>query len=148
MRALNRFLNLQAQKTLGETWFRWRKCSFVRVWISFSCCAFPKHRAELADTLTQAFVKVFYFFKDKVRPCLLIYYVFFFWDYIWSSTVESLLTFNRKDQVLVAQSCPTLFHPMDCSLPGSSVHGILQAGILEWVAMPSSRRSSQPRDWI
>ena len=36
---------------------------------------------------------------------------------------------------------------MDCSLPGSSVHGILQARILQWVAMPSSRRSSQPRDW-
>ena len=36
---------------------------------------------------------------------------------------------------------------MDCSLPGSSVHGILQARILEWVAMPFSRGSSQPRDW-
>ena len=44
------------------------------------------------------------------------------------------------------QSCPTLCDPMDCSLPGSSVHGILQARILEWVAMPSSRGSSQPRD--
>ena len=43
------------------------------------------------------------------------------------------------------QSCPTLCHPMDCSLPGSSVHGILQARIIEWVAMPSSRRSSHPR---
>ena len=37
------------------------------------------------------------------------------------------------------QLCTTLCDPMDCSLPGSSVHGILQAGILEWVAMPSSR---------
>ena len=44
------------------------------------------------------------------------------------------------------QSCPTLCDPMDCSLPGSSVHGILQARILEWVAMPSSRASSRPRD--
>ena len=44
------------------------------------------------------------------------------------------------------QSCLTLGDPMDCSLPGSSVHGILQAIILEWVAMPSSRGSSQPRD--
>ena len=44
------------------------------------------------------------------------------------------------------QSCLTLFHPVDCSLPGSSVHGILQARILEWVAMPSSRGSSPPRD--
>ena len=40
------------------------------------------------------------------------------------------------------QSCPTLCHPMECSPPGSSVHGILQARILEWVARPCSRGSS------
>ena len=40
------------------------------------------------------------------------------------------------------QSSPTLRDPMDCSPPGASVHGILQARILEWVAMPSSRGSS------
>ena len=46
------------------------------------------------------------------------------------------------------QSCVQgiFFDPMDCSLPGSSVHGILQAGVLEWVAMPSSRGSCLPRD--
>ena len=44
------------------------------------------------------------------------------------------------------QSCPTLCNTMDCSPPGSSVHGTLQARILEWVAMPSSRGSSWPRD--
>ena len=42
------------------------------------------------------------------------------------------------------QSCLTLYDPMDCSLPGSAVHGILQATTLEWVAMPSSRGSSRP----
>ena len=47
----------------------------------------------------------------------------------------------------VIQLCPTLCNPMDCSLPGSSIPGILQAGILEWVAISFSRRSSQPRDW-
>ena len=47
---------------------------------------------------------------------------------------------------LVAQSCPTLWDPMDSSPPGSSVHGILQARILDWVAMPSSRGFSPPRD--
>ena len=46
----------------------------------------------------------------------------------------------------VAQSCPSLCDPMDCSLPGSTVRGIFQARILEWVAIPFSRRSSQPRD--
>ena len=43
------------------------------------------------------------------------------------------------------QSCPTLYNSMDCSPPGSSVHGILQAQILEWVAIPFFRGSSQPR---
>ena len=45
------------------------------------------------------------------------------------------------------QLCPTLWYPTDCSSPGSSVHGILQARILGWVAMPSSRWSSWPRYW-
>ena len=47
----------------------------------------------------------------------------------------------------VTQSCPTLCNCMDCSLPGSSVHGIFQARLLEWVAVLFSRGSSQPRDW-
>ena len=46
-----------------------------------------------------------------------------------------------------AQSCPTLLDPMDCSPPGSSVHGILQARILEWVDISFSKGSSRPRDW-
>ena len=46
----------------------------------------------------------------------------------------------------VAQSRLSLCNPMDCSLPGSSIHGILQARILEWVAISYSRGSSQPRD--
>ena len=57
--------------------------------------------------------------------------------------------FSTSESVLVAQSCCSvhvLFDPMDCSKPGSSVHRILLARILEWVAMPSSRGSSPPRD--
>ena len=45
-----------------------------------------------------------------------------------------------------AQSCPTLCNPTDCRPPGSSVHGTLQARILEWVGIPFSRGSAQPRD--
>ena len=54
---------------------------------------------------------------------------------------------SQKVKVLVAQSCPTLCNPMDCSLPSSSVHGILQGRILEWVAIPFFRGSSLPRNW-
>ena len=46
----------------------------------------------------------------------------------------------------VAQSCPTLCDPMDCSRPGFSVHGIFQARVLEWAAISFSRGSSHPRD--
>ena len=50
----------------------------------------------------------------------------------------------------VAESCPTLCDPMDCSLPGFSVHGIFQARVLKWVAISFSRGSSWPRDrtWV
>ena len=60
---------------------------------------------------------------------------------LWQS-VTSL----RFVVVVQSLSCVWLCNPMDCSAPGSSVHGILQARILEWVVMPSSRGSSQPRD--
>ena len=52
-----------------------------------------------------------------------------------------------KSESEAAHSCPTLCNPMDCSLPGSSVHGIFQAIVLEWIAISFSRGSSQPGDW-
>ena len=58
--------------------------------------------------------------------------------------------YEVKLKVLVIQSCPTLWDPVDCSPPGSSIHGILQVRILEWVAIPFSRGPSRPRDqtWV
>ena len=61
--------------------------------------------------------------------------------------------FHRKNlckHVLVAQSCPTVCNPMACSLPVSSVQGIFQARILQWVAISFSRESFWPRDqtWV
>ena len=52
-----------------------------------------------------------------------------------------------KSESEVTQSCPTLCDLMDCSLPGSFVHGIFQVIVLEWIAISFSRGSSQPRDW-
>ena len=46
-----------------------------------------------------------------------------------------------KSESEVAQSCPTLSDPMDCSLPGSSIHGIFQARVLEWVAIAFSKKN-------
>ena len=65
------------------------------------------------------------------------------------------LQYSRYHDIVVAlacaqslQLCPALCNHMDCSPPGSSVHRILLARIVEWVAMPSSRGYSQPTDWI
>ena len=55
------------------------------------------------------------------------------------------LSINESESE-VAQSCPTLCDPMDCSLPDSSIHGILQARVLEGVAISFSGGSSRPRD--
>ena len=73
---------------------------------------------------------------------ILFFFVFLLHKHFYTCHYEEM-----KVKVLVAQSCLTLWDHMDCSLPGSSVHGILQARILEWVAILFSRDSSQQRDW-
>ena len=67
-----------------------------------------------------------------------------------STLTGKFFTINLPGKVLVAQSCLTLCDPMDYSLPSFSVHGILQARILEWVAIPFSRGSSRARNhaWV
>ena len=80
--------------------------------------------------------------------CLLLFWLIFI---VLCMKVWKLI---RKDQhnlamhpcMLSLKSCSTLCNSMDCSPPGFSVHGILQAKILEWVAMPSSKGSSRPRE--
>ena len=71
---------------------------------------------------------------------------------LWMTLIICLCEKNRvhsqKIESEVAQSCPTLCDPMYCSLPGSSIHGIFQARILDCVAISFSRGSSWPRDQI
>ena len=78
----------------------------------------------------------FYWSKADLQYCVNFY-----------CTVEWLsYTFCCCCCWLVTQSCPILCSPTDCNPPGSSVHGILQARILEWVTIPFSRGSSRPRN--
>ena len=70
------------------------------------------------------------------------------YTYTLSSLQPSLLNHYPILKMSVARLCLTLCDSMDCSPPGFSVQGILQARILEWVAVPSSRESSQPRAWF
>ena len=83
--------------------------------------------------LQSGFLKKFMDSRSKKTTCV----VFF---------APSGLCIKKDMCVLITQSCPTLCDPLNCSLPGSSVLGILQARILEWVAIFFSRGSSQP--WI
>ena len=93
---------------------------------------------------------------SKRMPRYLIKYYFQLW--LWGC-FQKRLTFESVDWVKeialidvgeVSQSCLTLCDPMDCSLPDSSVHGIFQARVLEWVAISCARGSSQPRGrtWV
>ena len=66
----------------------------------------------------------------------------FLWQLHYAFMSDHIIIVNSE----VAQLCPTLCDPMDCSLPGSSVHGIFQAIVLEWIATSFSRGSSRHRD--
>ena len=87
--------------------------------------------------------------------------MFYLTQNIWNMIISSVVNIRIIDElfhiflivrslrkVLIAQLCPTLWDPTDCSPPGSSLLGILQARILEWVAIPFSRVSSQHREQI
>ena len=88
----------------------------------------------------------FFFAYNIVSPslCPQLIHQAFLW--IWVYGTPPSLILNLKVKVLVAQLCPTLCDPTDCSPPGFSVHGISQARILKWVVISSSRGSSRPRD--
>ena len=65
---------------------------------------------------------------------------------LWRSRGNAYVLSAPISVSVCAQSCPTLCNPIDCSLPGPSVHGLFQARILEWVVISYSRGSSRPRD--
>ena len=71
--------------------------------------------------------------KPHMCPCIRAYLCVYIYVYVYMYVCVYIYIY--------AQSCPTLYKPMSCSPPGSSVHGILHAQILEWVAIPFSRES-------
>ena len=87
-------------------------------------------------TLLKYFFKLFSNLVGKQILFVLLY-----------SQVRFFLSLSKWKKALIAQSCWTLWDPMDCSPPCSSVYGILQARILEWNVIPFSRGCSWPRDW-
>ena len=110
----------------------------------------------------QSLKDIFWISDYLVQDCLFGIYMYIWWRgrpdmlrFMGSQRVghDSATELNWTDVVCAhtrVQLCPALCDPMDCSLPGSSVHGIFQARILEWAAISFSRGSSQPRDrtWV
>ena len=108
--------------------FRWEVCS---TWIGF----------PFIQCIIFLWLLSMYFFKFCFQQCNMMWLSSCHWDLHY-------LGFTVIPCVLCAQLHPTLCDPMNCSLPGSSVHRISQARIPEWVAISYSRGSSQLKDWI
>ena len=119
---------------LNDTLYTFNKCYFLSPLLSiWQCClksVFPQN-----SLYRLSFCLCFPQWLDRIEDKL----------HVLFQCVETLWSEVKWSEV--AQSCPTLWDPTDCSLPGSSIHGIFQARILEWVAISFSRRSSGPRDW-
>ena len=96
-------------------------------------------KAPLSSTVSQSLLK---FMPDE--SAMLSNHLVLCCPLLLSPSISTSMSLSC-DWLLVTQSCPTLCHPMECSPPGSSVHGVLQARKLEWVAIPFSRETSQPR---
>ena len=80
-------------------------------------------------------------YKLYIIICILLTYI------VYTYNIYTIYVYIYSEFACIrTQSCLTLCNPMHCTLPGSSVHGILKARILEWDAISSSRESSQPRD--
>ena len=94
--------------------------------------------------------RVFLLFSELHQKRLSSQYAFTVPNLWWCVSPRVYRKWRQRKESEVTQSCPTLCNPMDCSLPGSSVHGVLQARRLERVDISFSRQSSPPRDrtWV
>ena len=99
----------------------------------------PQSRAATDPQAQEASLNAHCWFPWRLWGCLLR-------SQLLSMLHDTVPHIMKKEKVKVVQSCVTLYEPLACSPPGSSVHGILQARVLEWVVIPFSRGSSQPGD--
>ena len=113
---------------------------FPGIILTWNLTSFPNHFEDVVHNRMSLPLKLQFPWKYLEWYNLERYYCIMVWPCNYNLRV--------KVKVLVAQLCPTLCNSMDCSPPGSSVHGISQARILEWVAISFSRESSWPRHQI
>ena len=118
--------------------------------VGYTVHGVAKSRTRLSNfTFTFTFLS-FILFASSIKICLLLTLNLFLPKFLLLMVLKSTFVQSFIPIILSAslhaQSCLIFCNPLDCSSPGSSVHGTLQARILEWVAISSSRRSSPPRD--
>ena len=132
--------------------YKWNQMVFVSLWLDYSLLRNVLKVRPCCNTLQNSF-------HGWIIPVVCLSHIWVastFWQlwamlctwvyrYFLEICFQFFWIYSRVSEV--TQSCPTLCDPMDCSLPGSSVHGIFQVIVLEWVAISFSRGSSQPRDW-
>ena len=111
----------------GPGWkkFKHMRCPWTATWVAWNNCV-------NYQVIIQVCMTAFLFFGQNPCECIYVYIHIAYSGYILYLKVEGL----------VAQSCPTIWNP-----PGSSIHGILQARMVEWVATPFCRGASWPKLW-
>jgi len=144
----------------GTLWVMWDLHSLTRDWTRIPCIGRWNFNPwttwdNLQPHLTDQTQSLSYLLKDRLHLNPMFHFFSGFHTssprgYTHSCLLKKLCKENRYLHVSMhakqLQSCPTLCDLMDCSPPGSSVHGISQARILEWVAISFSRGSSRPKD--
>ena len=129
-----------------KNWHHRRKCT----WILNPCLS----SSVTGETLI-TMISINHWLPQFILFSFTLFFINFFSNLLATQHVgcqfptryETRIPCIRGQCVLVTQLCPILCDPKDCSPPGSSGHGILQARILEWIATPFSGGSSRPRDW-
>ena len=128
----------------------------ITVWFSNSTSGYlakkQNNTLNQKDTCTPIFTAALMTIpKTWKQPKCPMWYVYLYTMEYYSAIKKEILpsaaTQMDLDGIVSTQLCLTLCNPIDCSLPGFSIHGIFQARILEQVAISFSRGSSQPRDW-
>ena len=133
--------DIQTRMGVGGAGHRWRKTPQKKPIFFCLLCIFNFYNAVLVSAIQKC--------KAALTLCDGPHSMESASLWIW---INLLLSYTNKKKakgkwkVFIVQSCPTLCDSKDCNPPGSSVHGVLQARILEWVAVPSSSGSSPPGD--
>ena len=138
---------------MQHTWYSMMTfCSESPEWWAQSPVMISSYKANsfFYDNKEEWIISTYILFKVHILIFIFQFNISFWNNFTFRKNFKNSTKFpaslHIESESEVAQSCPTLCDPMDCSLPGSSVHGIFQAIVLEWVAISFSSGSSRPRD--